>query len=334
MSRPAPRVLCLGELVVDFVSLEPGTALEDARRFEKHVGGSAANVAAGLHHHGLDARLWTKVGRDPLGAFARREAIRLGLPAEGILEDDAHPTRFLLLGTGAAGETLVDVHHQESAHLYLGPGDLPLDRLGEIAGVHVAGTALLGPGIASTTTALLERARAEACYVSFDPNVRLDRARDADGVRRTFLEVVASAHLLQVTMPNWRFLFGDQPPQEVLAAYGLDLVAVTDGARGVTLATRAAVVFVPAPETRVADPTGAGDAFLAALLARVYRLSHLHAVTPLEASELASWGAEAARWAGRVLRHRGATTAYDVARRRLASPPPGRGGRAGRDDRS
>ena len=46
-------VLCIGDLLIDFVPTVTGTGLADAPAFEKAPGGAAANVAVGLARLGV-----------------------------------------------------------------------------------------------------------------------------------------------------------------------------------------------------------------------------------------------------------------------------------------
>ncbi|MBP7653509.1 carbohydrate kinase, partial [Candidatus Dependentiae bacterium] len=42
------KILCAGESIIDFVSLENGKSLEETVLFSKQSGGSSSNVAVGL----------------------------------------------------------------------------------------------------------------------------------------------------------------------------------------------------------------------------------------------------------------------------------------------
>ncbi|MCE3250111.1 MAG: putative fructokinase-6, chloroplastic, partial [Geminicoccaceae bacterium] len=48
-----PDVICLGELLIDFVPTVTGTSLIDAPAFKKAPGGAPANVAVGLARLGV-----------------------------------------------------------------------------------------------------------------------------------------------------------------------------------------------------------------------------------------------------------------------------------------
>lgn len=305
--QDAPFAICLGELVIDFISLEPGRALWEVARFERHVGGSPANVAAGLHHHGVPVRLWSKVGRDALGRFALSAIRAQGLSTEGIAVDPRHPTKLALIGGEAGGGRRIEIVGRDSAD-----GHLALEEVDDAAFrtcrlFHFGGTALLGSTTAETTRRLLPRARTASCLVSFDPNIRLSPG--SDGLRARLREALGSVDLLKGSAAGWQNLWGDLTPEAMIAG-GVSLVVLTEGARGATLLTPRHRVRVPAASAQAIDPTGAGDAFGAALLARAYHLPPSRSPADLSEAELQAWGRFASRWAARIVRHRGALTGY------------------------
>lgn len=308
-------VICLGELVVDFISLEPGRPLWAVERFEKHVGGSPANVAVGLHHHGVPVRLWSKIGTDSLGRFALERIRASGVPLEDVVQDARYPTRFLFIGVDEQGQGVIEVHNRQSADQHLRPDELPLDVLAHTRWLHVGGTTLLGEVTAETTRQVVETARRHGCRISLDPNVRPGRTSAADLVRRRFAALLPFVDVLKMSVADWPAVWGDRTPTDVLDA-GCALVVLTDGAQGARLLTRRFDVHVPAPPVHPVDTTGAGDAFTAVLLARLVACPPGRAVADVTEDELRAWGSEAAAWAGRVLEHRGAVTAY------TATAPP------------
>ena len=62
-------VVCMGELLIDFVPTVTGTGLVDAPAFQKAPGGAPANVAVGLARLGVSSAFMGKVGDDPFGHF-------------------------------------------------------------------------------------------------------------------------------------------------------------------------------------------------------------------------------------------------------------------------
>ena len=62
-------VLCLGELLIDFVPTVTGIGLAEAETFRKAAGGAPANVAVGLTRLGVPSAFMGMMGEDGFGRF-------------------------------------------------------------------------------------------------------------------------------------------------------------------------------------------------------------------------------------------------------------------------
>ncbi len=65
--------LVLGRAGIDLYADPPGAKVEEAGRFTSALGGSAANIAAGVSRLGSKASLVTVLSDDAVGRFVRRE---------------------------------------------------------------------------------------------------------------------------------------------------------------------------------------------------------------------------------------------------------------------
>ena len=84
---------------------------------------------------------------------------------------------------------------------------------------------------------------------------------------------LASARVIKVSRDDARGVWGAETPEAVfaqLARYPARLLVLTDGGRGVSYRNeRSEPVALPVLPVEVVEPTGAGDAFTAALVARL-----------------------------------------------------------------
>jgi hypothetical protein len=87
-------VVCLGELLIDFVPEENGRALADVGTFRKAAGGAPANVAAAVAKLGGTSRFIGKIGIDPFGTFLKRSLEEVGVHAAVVVSSEAKPLRF------------------------------------------------------------------------------------------------------------------------------------------------------------------------------------------------------------------------------------------------
>ena len=63
------KVICPGEALIDFVSMDLGKSLKETSGFLKKAGGAPANVAAAISKLGAEAYFCGTVGNDAFGSF-------------------------------------------------------------------------------------------------------------------------------------------------------------------------------------------------------------------------------------------------------------------------
>ncbi len=301
-------IICLGELIIDFIPEESGKPLREVTRFEKKAGGAPANVAIGLHFHRRPVLLWSKVGNDAFGRFLKAELDGLGLDSSGIAEDDRHRTKLAFVSIDRSRDRTFEFHNLNGAERYLRPEDIDSSRLKTARLFHFGGVALLGDVTAATTLQLLPQCRQNGCLVSFDPNIRLDLAGNPGKLRRRLIEALKFVNLLKVSRTEYEMIFGSQPVRELLAG-SLQLLIITDGENGARLISRQTEATVPSATAQTTDTTGAGDAFTAAVLAYLDN-SGLEDLSLLTEKQFHLMGDFAAYWAARITEYAGAVSAY------------------------
>jgi len=136
--------------------------------------------------------------------------------------------------------------------------------------VHVSGYTLLDPGTRPAGLAALALARERGATASVDA-ASAAPLRSVGG--RAFLSWTRPSDLLFANLDEARALVEPPPASPELLAARLAAEAggaavVKRGADGAFWAAGTAIVSVPARPASVVDPTGAGDAFAAGVLAR------------------------------------------------------------------
>ena len=118
---------------------------------------------------------------------------------------------------------------------------------------------------------LVRAAAAARVPVSVDPNLRPSITPDVDLARSFVTDLLPLAGVVKLSDEDAGVLWPGQGVDAVLtelsAAAIAPLVAVTRGGEGAVLAAGRQRAAVAAPPVRVADTIGAGDSFMAALLA-------------------------------------------------------------------
>ena len=289
MPEGASLVAVAGEVIVDLVPAEADGM------FRAVPGGSPANVAVGLHRLGVPTRLVARLAGDPMGRRLRRHLENNGLEL-GHVVAAAEATSLAIVSVEEDGTVGYDFRVDGTADWQWTDAELSNVVDDDVVALHVGSLAMaLEPG-ASALRRLVERARADVT-VSFDPNVRpLLMGRREDVVNRVE-GVVALADVVKASAEDLAWLYPADPPAAVASRWlglGPSLVVVTLGPAGV-LAVGPATPLVqrPAVPVAVVDTVGAGDAFMAALLAGLLHhdllgRAHTGRLRALEGAELAA----------------------------------------------
>ena len=262
-----PAVVVAGEALVDFITTEPVDDLGAAATFERHAGGSPANLATNLARLGVPVALVASVGDDSLGRFLRREVARVGVQARLAARAD-RPTSVVTVARSAATP---DFAVYRTADRDLRPAQLP-DRL--LAGArlfHTSGFALSREPSRATLLDAAGRAAALGLALSIDVNFapRTDarRAEQQDAAAR----FLAHGPLVKCSRDDLARLWGavgtDEDAVARLRALGASVVCLTRGADGALVVGPDGRAEVPAEPVAPVDATGAGDAFWAGFLA-------------------------------------------------------------------
>lgn len=283
-SSPDRDFLVIGESLIDLIAEpEPGT-------FTAHPGGSPFNVAVGLARLGRPVTLATEFGDDHFGRL-----IDLRLRHDGVaVRRRTEPTSIAIAALDPAGSAEYDFRFSWR---------LDADTVGPIeaaACVHTGSLACVVEPGATEVLAAVRAARRRGVTISFDPNVRPSLAPERRVATAMVEEFVAEATIIKASIEDMTWLYPDVEPIESCQrwAAGDDrLVVLTQGADGCVGMTSKNVVTVPAQRVPLADTVGAGDSFIAALLAHLQVHDALAAPARLDldamrdALEFATWAA-------------------------------------------
>jgi 2-dehydro-3-deoxygluconokinase len=282
----AAEVVTLGESMVLFVPEQPGP-LRHAARFSRALAGAESNVAIGLCRLGHPAAWIGRVGEDEFGAYVLSTLRGEGVGLAFARADGRAPTGLMFKEPAAAADSRVFYYRRGSAASLLDAPDVPTEALAGARWLHITGiTPALGPGPRRAVGAAVRGATAAGLRLSFDPNYRsrLWPPAEATPVLR---ELASAADVLLCSEEEADLLFGTADPAALAAAAGHRpgrLVAVKRGDRGAGFCLAGEVWEQPAwPLRKVVEPTGAGDAFAAGLIAGL-----LEGRAPAEAGRMAA----------------------------------------------
>ena len=262
------QVVCVGDLLIDFVPTETGTGLADAPAFVKAPGGAAANVAVGLARLGVRSAFLGMVGDDPFGHFLADT-----LRGEGV---DTTPLRFTaeartalaFVSLRADGEREFMFYRHPSADMLLTPADVDQAAIAQAQVLHFDSISLASKNPRASALHAAELAGTAGHLVTYDVNLRLPLWPSAAAAKDGILAGLAKARVVKLSDDELEFLTGRRAPEAVRTLWhdGLDLVTLSRGAAGSTWLTPDAQADVPTIKVAAVDTTGAGDGFMAGLI--------------------------------------------------------------------
>jgi len=244
-----------GEALVDIVVPVSGER-------EEAPGGSPLNVAVGLSRLGVDTLLMTELGDDPNGRLVEAHVRGSGVRLHPDAVRAGRPTSTATARLDVTGAATYDF----DLRWELSRVELPA----EADALHVGSVgALLRPG-RDAVLDLVDAAARRGSLVSYDPNARPVLTPDAAQTWLDVQEVAASADLVKMSDEDLAFLAAGRTPEEVAArvlAQRTRLFVMTRGGGGAVAFTPGCSVEVPSGRVDVVDTVGAGDSFMAALVA-------------------------------------------------------------------
>lgn len=282
-------IVCLGELLIDFVPEVNGQALADVTSFQRAAGGAPANVAAAVAKLGGDARFIGKIGRDPFGDFLVRTLDEVGVHTAVVQTDEAK-TGLAFVSLRADGERDFLFFRDPAADMLLRADEVQAQWLEDAAVYHFGSVSLIAEPCRTATLDAARRAREFGALVSYDPNVRLALWPSADAARAEILAQLPLADVVKVSEEEVEFLLGVDATTgaQQLLQRGPKVIIITLGPEGCRVVTARQDVVIPGTPVAAVDTTGAGDSFVGGML---YQLVSLGATPATIVDVLAETGA-------------------------------------------
>ena len=282
------ELMCMGELLVDFIPQEKNCPLKDVDNFSKAAGGAPANVAAGLGKLGVDCGFIGKVGTDSFGEFLREKLQENNVDTDYLLQTEKAMTTLAFVSLTDDGERDFAFYRKPGADMMLSREDLGVDCLNGVEIFHFGTISMTDSPVREATYYLLELAEKNEVFVSFDPNIRLPLwDYELEDVRKEFFVALPYAdlvkmnieELLQITESGLELVAVKKNPenfssdlreicQEILSANPRYLI-ITAGEKGAFFMSKEEMIYSAGYEIEAVDTTGAGDAFTVGVLSKL-----------------------------------------------------------------
>ena len=279
----SPAILVAGEALIDVIPDASGS-------YMPRLGGSPFNTAIALGRLGVPTAFAASISQDAQGerlAAALRES---GVSLDHVARRRAPSSLAWVTPADATQGTRYAFYLQGTA--YARPQAIPTPLPKGMRHLHVGSfSALSGPTGAMTLAAM--QAVRGTCSISYDPNIRplllASHARAVAGVEAR----VKLATLVKASEEDFDWLYPGRDPAEAALEWsgqGPRLVVLTRGGAGAVAFFGKQRLAAPAPKIKIADTIGAGDTFMAGLLAAMHEEGRLGAkAAKPDATAVARW---------------------------------------------
>jgi fructokinase len=273
----APHCVGLGEILWDiYVTDDP--SIPSVR----HLGGSPLNFAYHAHQLGANAEIISCIGKDPSGDALLKQVTQHGLTTRNLQRCPYFPTGGVTIHQHEDRESDYTIHSGVAWDV-IDPTAEAISLLQHAEIINFGTLAQRCEKSRATILSLLGKANEKALKV-FDVNIR-----EQYYTSQTIMESLRLCQVLKMSdedLPRLAHSLSlpERHPQLVARLfehYPMNVIAITMGADGSEIFTRETNHFLHAEEITVVDPTGAGDAFTAALALGWYRhmpLEEIHAI--------------------------------------------------------
>ena len=276
-----PKALCIGELLIDFVSTTPDVTLAEAPGFVKAPGGAPANVAVGLAKLGIDAGFIGKVGADAFGNFLSDTLQQNSVDTAYLIAGETSRTTLAFVATRSDGMKDITFYRHPGADIQLSPDEIDRGYIQSAELFHYGSVSLSHSPSREATLHAIQSAKASGAMLSYDPNLRLMLWDNADDAKHWIWEVMPYADVVKISEEEWEFVTGDAELTggiERILGLGVTLLVVTLGERGCYYTNGIADGYVDGFAVDVVDTLGAGDAFVAAMLMQLMQHEDLQSL--------------------------------------------------------
>lgn len=256
------NIWTLGDAVVDLLPLSN-------MQYHACAGGAPFNVAVGTARLDCHSGFIGRVGDDDFGHFLKKTLCDSGVSTQSVQMDSQHRTSTVLVSLNSGGERGFTFLTNPSADQFLTPDALP-DFSNDI--LHFCSLALVAEACRDTLATAIGEVKQRGGLLSFDVNLREQMWSDKQNMLACVHHFALQADILKLSEEEWYWMTGTHDFSRALDALKTlpaQLKVVTYGEQGAMVLWRDSVIHFNGYTVESVDTTGAGDAFLAGLLAYI-----------------------------------------------------------------
>ena len=262
-------ILCVGEVLIDFIGHQSDVLINNTRDYHRYIGGSPTNVAMNCSRLGLKAMMVGTVGSDGFGEYIFERLNSINIVTDNIKKLNTKPTSVVFVSKSKGTPDFIPFREADS---FITEDQISKNVLQESNIFHTTCFALSKEPAQSTILKKAEEAFNLGCKLSIDLNYTKklwDTQEEAIRVIKTYCRFNP---LIKISEDDMFRLFGENLPHREIFDFfhseGVETICLTLGSKGVKLSQKGEdIIQLPAIKIeKVMDTTGAGDAFWSGFL--------------------------------------------------------------------
>ena len=267
------NVFCIGELLIDMVCID-NKGLKYGQTFEKKAGGAPANVAVAISKLGGNAYFLGKVGKDFFGDYLIELLKELKVNTD--LTSRGGNTTTAFVGIDKNGErNFTFLRGSDMEYKF---NNINTELINNTDIIHFgSATGLLGGDLKKTYFELLDYAIKNNIYICFDPNYR-DNLINSECLEEYIKDCkifLKNSDFVKVSLEELNLITSEKDYElgiRKLHDMGAKAIAVTLGEKGTLLSINGFNKIIKSIKINQVDSTGAGDAFVGAVLSELSKI--------------------------------------------------------------
>lgn len=262
-------ILCVGEVLVDFIGHQESVMINETRDYHRYLGGSPTNVAMNATRLGLNTIMVATVGNDGFGSYIAERLNEVGVNTNhlSVLDDKSTSVIFVSRSEGTP-----DFIPYRSADCCIYEEQITKDILANTSIFHTTCFALSKNPAQKSILKKAQEAYDLGCKLSIDLNYARKLWKSHKKAFKVIDAYCQFNPLIKISEDDMLRLFEKELPHEEIFKFfhdkGVDTVCLTLGSKGVKLSQKGhEIIQMPAIKIdKVMDSTGAGDAFWSGFL--------------------------------------------------------------------
>ena len=262
-------ILCVGEVLIDFIGHQNNVLINDTRDYHRYLGGSPANVAMNSARLGLNPYMISTVGNDGFGEYIFKRLNEVKVNTNHLKKSQNNSTSVIFV---SRSNGTPDFMPYRNADYHISEDQISSSMLLQTKIFHTTCFALSKNPAQTTILAKAKQAKEHGCKLSIDINY----AKKLWSSKQEALDAIKTYcnlnPLIKISEDDMLRLFEKQLPHEEIFDFfhnlGAETVCLTLGSEGVKLSQIGKkIIELPAIKVeKVVDTTGAGDAFWSGFL--------------------------------------------------------------------